>query len=195
MSSDRAPSKPQRSDAAHNRVRILDTAAQVFAERGAGVDVREIARAAGVGMGTLYRHFPTKDQLVEAVLHDSREQWLAWAQRLLEDEEAGQALHLFMEGTLTEFAKHRGLLESFTRNFGALMVEDFSSPPVHALIDELIANAKAAGELREDVTVQDIGLLLIAVGRTIELTEKTSPGTWRRPLAVILDGLRPLRTS
>jgi AcrR family transcriptional regulator len=190
MSTDRALSRPQRSDAAQNRARILDTAAEVFAERGAGVDVREIARAAGVGMGTLYRHFPTKDQLVEAVLYDVREHWLSRTRRLLDNEDAGQALRLFMEGTLIEFAKHRGLLESFTSDFGALMAEDITSPPVHALIDELIANAKAAGELRQDLTAEDIGLLLIAIGRTIELTEKTSPGTWRRPLAVVLDGLR-----
>jgi AcrR family transcriptional regulator len=153
--------------------------------------VREIARAAEVGMGTLYRHFPTKDRLVEAVLHDVRDQWVANAQELIDHDDAGQALRLFLEGTLAEHAKHRGLLESFSSDFGALVAEDVGSPPIQSMIGQLVTNAKSVGELREDVTAEDIGLLLIGVGRTIQQTEHTTPGTWRRPLAVILDGLRP----
>jgi AcrR family transcriptional regulator len=179
-----------RSDAADNRRRILETAATVFAERGVGVDVREIARVAQVGMGTLYRHFPTKEQLVEAVLHDVRERWLAQSTELLADD-SGHGLERFMRDTLLAFATHRGLLESFTRDFGPLIAEGVTSPEVHALVSGLIRRAVTRGLLRPDVTSDDIGHLLIGVGRTIELTEQASPGTWRRSLAIILDGLRP----
>lgn len=179
-----------RKDAADNRRRILATAATVFAERGVGVDVREIARVAHVGMGTLYRHFPTKEQLVEAVLHDVRERWLAQSTELLTDE-TGHGLERFMRDTLSAFATHRGLLESFTRDFGPLIAEDIASPEIHALVSGLIRRAVGRGLLRPEVTSDDVGQLLIGVGRTIELTEQSSPGTWRRSLDIILDGLRP----
>jgi hypothetical protein len=134
----------------HNRAGILEAAARMFAERGAGVDVREIARAAGVGMGTLY-----------------------------------------MEDTLTRHATHRGLLESFGTGFRALPSQQaVYRTSIEPVIAELVARVRAQGKLRDDVTSEDIGLLLIAIGRTIEVTEEKAPGTWRRFLTVVLDGLR-----
>jgi AcrR family transcriptional regulator len=175
----------------HNRAGILEAAARMFAERGVGVDVREIARAAGVGMGTLYRHFPTKDQLVEAVLADVQEDWVHTTQELLTTNDPWPALCRFMEDTLTRHAAHRGLLESFGTGFRALPSEQaVNRTSIEPVIAELVAGARAQGKLRDDVTSEDIGLLLIAIGRTIEVTEEKAPGTWRRSLTVVLNGLR-----
>jgi AcrR family transcriptional regulator len=92
----------------------------VFAERGAGVDVREIARTAGVGMGTLFRHFPTKELLIEAVLSDMDARWRTATTALLDLDDPWVGLRRFMEDTLERHSTHRGLLESFSACFDAL---------------------------------------------------------------------------
>lgn len=183
--------KPRRRDAEHNRAVILETARTVFADRGAGVDVREIARTAGVGMGTLYRHFPTKDLLIDAVLADLDAQWRDTAGTLLDLDDPWHALRWFMEDTLERHATHRGLLESFSACFDALP-EKGSSYVVHIepVVVELLARLHRAGTIRHDITANDIAVLTIAIGKVIEVTESSMPGTWRRTLDVVLAGIR-----
>jgi AcrR family transcriptional regulator len=181
--------RPLRADAARNRAGILRAAAAVFAARGCDVDVREIARCAGVGMGTLYRHFPTKEDLLDTVL---REDFLAWtreARRAAQDREPWDALCSFMEDAIARQARQRAMFERFAHSWGASTVHDCRRE-VHPVIEELLAACHTAGVLRRGVGPDDISLQLIGLGRIAELTEPTTPGAWRRHLHIALDGLR-----
>lgn len=181
--------RPLRSDAARNRAEILRAATAVFALRGAEVDVREIARCAGVGMGTLYRHFPTKEELLDTVL---REDFLAWtsdARTATRGRDPWEALHAFMDDAVTRHTRHRAMLERFAHSWDTAAGDDCRRE-VLPVISELLAACHTAGVLRPGVGPDDLSLLLVGLGRIAELSEPTSPGLWRRHLQIALDGLR-----
>jgi len=100
-----------RSDARRNRERLIASARRLFAERGVDVPVEDITQDAGVGMGTLYRHFPTKEDLVDAVLEDAFDDYLALADAAIEQEDARAGLESFLDGALAAYAANRGLAE------------------------------------------------------------------------------------
>lgn len=173
-----------RKDAARNRARILQTAARVFAERGPTADVREIAQASGVGMGTLYRHFPTKRALLDAAIEHDLLEWANAAKGTV-SEDPWTDLRRFLEDALTRHAAHRALLDSFGAPFGDTPNVQECRRRIRPVITELVARAQHAGVLRSDVTPVDIHLLLIALGRIVPL----GPAAWRRQLDIALDGL------
>lgn len=188
---DNGARRPARADAARNRSAIIDAATVVFAQRGHQVDVREIARRAGIGMGTLYRHFPTKDALLETVLH---EDFLAWSRSARADA-AGHtdpwtALSAFLDDALTRHARHRAMLERFAHSWDSASSVTECSRQLLPVIDEILTRCHAAGALRQGVTSEDIALVLISLGRIVELTAHTNPALWRRHLRICLDGLR-----
>ena len=173
-----------RRDAARNRVRILQVAAQIFADRGCSADVREIARSAGVGMGTLYRHFPTKEVLLDAALHHDLIEW-AEAARATVTADPWDDLRRFLEDALARHAVHRALLDSFGTSLGDTPNVQECRRRIRPVIAGLVTRAQQAGALRPDVTAVDIHLLLIALGRIVHL----GPSAWRRQLHIALDGL------
>lgn len=185
--------RPVRADALRNRKAIIDAAAAIFAERGHGVDVREIARCAGVGMGTLYRHFPTKDALLDTVLI---EDFAAWARSAREaaacQSDPWLALAAFCEDALVRQSCHRAVLERFATDtdtgVGAAVAA--CQRDLHPVIDRLVDRCHQAGVLRGGVSGQDISLLLIALGRVAQSSSPQSPQPWRRLLRITLDGLR-----
>jgi AcrR family transcriptional regulator len=178
-----------RVDAARNRAAIIDAATVVLAEQGSAVDVREIARRSGIGMGTLYRHFPTKEDLLGTVL---RTMFLAWAQSArqaaAEAADPWTALTDFFERALTYHAHHRAMVEFLAGNWSVPTAE--CSVLLRPVIDDLLARAHAAGVLRPGVTGDDLSLLLASLGQTVQITERCRPEMWRRLLRVCLDGLR-----
>ncbi|MGI5127071.1 TetR/AcrR family transcriptional regulator [Pseudonocardia sp. CA-107938] len=184
------PPRRQRRDAASNRRQILETSAAVFAERGLSVDVREIARRAGVGMGTLYRHFPTKDRLLDAVLEDDFTAWAAAVDQAATTSDPWQGLCRFMEDSLALLAKHRALLDGLSNPLISTPGIVACREAVGPVMTRIVERAKQAGAARADVSVDDVSLLLMGLGRIIQLTEEETPGTWRHQLAVVLDGLR-----
>jgi AcrR family transcriptional regulator len=159
------PPRPLRADAVRNRARVLQAAEQVFAEQGAGAGMDEVAAAAGVGVGTLYRHFPTKDALVAAVLIARLEQLAEVSQAYLGADRPGDALFEFL-GRFVETSKTKqDLVDAMTT--GADHDELFVAPAtavferLSALVDQLLKAAQAAGEVRSDVTAADVmGLTL-----------------------------------
>jgi AcrR family transcriptional regulator len=181
--------RTMRADAARNRAAIINAATEVLAQQGSAVDVREIARCSGVGMGTLYRHFPTKDDLISTVL---REGFLAWAesarQVAADTEDPWAALVDFFESTLIRHAHHRALMECFAGNWSVPTAE--CTLLLRPVIDELLIRAHAAGVLRVGVTGEDLSLLLVSLGQTVQLTERCRSQMWRRLLRISLDGLR-----
>ncbi|QNP68182.1 TetR/AcrR family transcriptional regulator [Streptomyces roseirectus] len=190
-----APPTPRvrRADAERNRAAILDAADAVFAEHGGAVDVREIARRSGVGMGTLYRHFPTKDDLLLTVLEKQFAAWLAEAhERATGVEDPWQALTGFFEQMLTTQAGNRAVVESYTTHGGPT---PDCARRCRTFIDELRTRCLAAGRLRPDVTTDDLLLLSGTLSQAVLTTGDSHPGQWRRLLRISLDGLSSRNTE
>lgn len=176
-----------RADAIRNREAIVEAAAEVMAEQGAAVDVREIARRSGVGMGTLYRHFPKKEDLVRTVLDQDFSRWAEAArQAAIEAEDPWAALTDFYRQALSGCARHRAIMESFALTWTD--PDPTGIPQLRAVLEEL--RARAAELLRPGVTTDDLVLLLISLGYAAQFTDECRPHMWNRLLLVSLDGLR-----
>ena len=151
-----------RADAERNRVRLLQAAKASFAKSGAATSLEEVARAAGVGIGTLYRHFPTRDALVEHVYRDALERLAADAERLTRDEAPLEALRqwllLFVDYIATKKLMHDLLA---TLGGGAAALQAQTKPRLEGAITSLVDRAKAGGDIKNDVAPLD---LLFAIG-------------------------------
>jgi AcrR family transcriptional regulator len=187
-----------RADARRNRERVLAAAAAVFAEQGADASVAEIARRAGVGAGTLFRHFPTKHDLLLATLElgfDDVQAAITHAETI--DDPWEGVVHVLTACAEIQ-ARDRGFLES-------IGPELFREPSLQrrnsermARIATLIERAQAAGVVREDLQAEDVPFLLCAVGGATGKCgagAALAPDLWRRYLGIVLDGLRPVGAS
>ncbi|HEY6835795.1 MAG TPA: helix-turn-helix domain-containing protein [Gaiellaceae bacterium] len=181
-----APAKTLRSDARRNRERLVASARELFAREGVDVPVEEITQHAGLGMGTLYRHFSTKEELIDAVLEDAFAEILELAEQAAAREDAWVGLTTFFEQTLERHAANRGLKDVLAGSERA----EAHRAGIRSLLRELVDRAQAQGTLRADVTSEDLPLVFWTSSRVIELTETVAPGYWRRHLGLLLDGLR-----
>ena|SRR5690349_3051204 len=183
--------RPLRKDAERNRRRILDAAREVFAARGLEAGLDQIAQHAGLGVGTVYRRYPDKDQLIDALFEDRIAAIAALAEEAAAHPDPWAGLVGFFERSLAEQAADRGLrqlLLSGARDCAHVNAgREQIAPPLHRLVDR----AHAAGVLREDVTVQDIPMITLMLGGLMDASRATAPDLWRRYLDLILDGLRP----
>jgi AcrR family transcriptional regulator len=184
-----ATPRRQRWDAARNRRQLLDAAREAFDERGLAADVREIARRAGVGVATVYRHFPTKDDLVQATLGDDLAEWSATTQRAAAAEDAWLGLAAFVEQTLATMARHRAILDGISTSTEAPAAFDACQAHLREALSGLVRRAHRQGTLRPDVSATDIGLQILALGRIIQLTADHDPTAWRKHSGLMLDGL------
>ena len=180
-----------RADAERNLRRVLDAAREVFAEHGLDAPVTLIAERANVGVATIFRRFPTKDDLLAALLTQRGEQLIAAADRALEHEDAGDGFRELAEFITDAQISDRGFCD-------AIGTELFARADLQQLVDgvrtrlvKLIARAQTAGALRPEVTAEDVLFVLYGVARTGLMVEHAAPGLWRRYLAVTLDGLKP----
>jgi AcrR family transcriptional regulator len=177
-----------RSDAVRNRAKLVAAARDLFARNGLDVPVEEITQQAGVGMGTLYRHFATKDELIDAVLEDAFAEILALAERAAAAEDAWDGLTAFFEGVLELRFQNRGVRELIASgNRGARHAE--MRKRIRPVIRRLIERAQAQGKLRPDFKLDDVSFVFQAVGRVIE-TDDAGRNAWRRYLDFLFDGLR-----
>jgi AcrR family transcriptional regulator len=181
---------PLRRDAAVNRQRILDAALLLFAEHGLDVSMDEVARNAGVGAGTLYRRFPTKEALLDAILAEGLERFHELAALALQESDGFAGLELFLERTLRLQLQNRALLEVLTLRLQEEPRLAQGRARIRSLIEQLVARAQAQGTLRADVGAADIQVLLWQLGRVVETTEGCRGDLWRRYLGLALDGLR-----
>ena len=176
-----------RVDAIRNREAIIAAAAEVLAVQGTAVDVREIARRSGVGMGTLYRHFPKKEDLVHTVLRKDFSEWAESArQAAIDAQDPWAALTDFYQQALTGYARHRAIVENFALTWSTPDLEGIHQ--LRLVIEELCA--RATGLLRPDVTTDDLLLLLVSLGHAVQITDECRPQMWNRLLRISLDGLR-----
>jgi AcrR family transcriptional regulator len=182
--------KPLRSDARRNRERIVASARALFAKAGPDVSVEDITRHAGVGMGTLYRHFATKEELLDAVLEETFEEIVGLANEALVATDAWAGFKGFLEGSLALHAENRGLKDVLTTREHGLERARAMRARLRPLLRQLIEQAQAQGTLRADFAFEDLPLVFWTSGRVIELTAAVAPDFWRRHLALMLDGLR-----
>ncbi|PZG19133.1 TetR family transcriptional regulator [Micromonospora craterilacus] len=187
------PDRPLRADAARNRASLLAAAEAEFAERGLAASVADIARRAGIGKGTVFRHFPTKEDLLAAVVLDRVDGLTALARRLATVADAGAALLEFLDAAAS---RQQQLDLSFLRDAGDL--NDRLTESRGRLFEEitvLVERAQAAGALRADITATDVILLMCAPSHVVSFVPDAPPQLWRRYLGIIFDGLRPYGAS
>lgn len=172
-----------RSDAQENRDRILDAGRELFSERGLGVTMREVARHAGVGPATLYRHFPARDDLVDAVLADEFDTCRRIVTECCADLDPWRGLRTFVERTVVHNVGHQGFADALMLE-GSGSFTAYRAELVRRLAD-LIRRAKAAGELRDDVVLDDVLLVLFAV-RGLAASPATRTAVAARRFAVLM---------
>ena len=182
--------RPLRRDAQANRERIVAAARAAFATRGIEATVEEIARGAGVGMGTLYRRFPTKEDLVDAVLEDAFGQFVHMAEEALAEEDAWVGFTGFLERSLALHGADRGLKDLVASSEHGLARTEAMRSRLRPLIRRLVERAQEQGSLRADFTPEDVPVVFWTAGRVIETTSPVAPDFWRRYLGLLLDGLR-----
>ncbi len=180
--------KPLRRDAAENRERLLAAASRVFAARGLDAGVEEIAREAGVGMGTLYRRFPSKQALIDELVGGLRLYLLEIARTAL-DEPDGTGLEQALLGTGELLAEQSGCLQNLWAHseVGLEAIEEY-----HGHLSELLESAQASGRIRREVTRADLSVILWSVSGVITQIGAIAPKAWRRHLEVVIAGLRPV---
>jgi AcrR family transcriptional regulator len=183
-------SRPLRRDAQANRARILDAASEIFTAEGIDAPLDEIARRAGVGTGTFYRHFVDRDALLDALFDDRVRRFDELMAETASSEDAWAGLVQLLETGLAMQAADRGLKDMLhARDRG---VGRAHQPPEATLraINGLLERAQAQGVLRTDVRTTDLPMIGAAISGVIDLTGAVAPDAWRRMLQIILDGLR-----
>lgn len=180
-----------RVDAQRNREQVLAAAQQLFADRGTSVPVDEIARAAGVGVGTVHRHFPTKDDLVDAALIASCQPILELLDTAAADPDAGHALEQLLLDLTEHQSRHRGLAERMreTDDLSPAVVE--VKQQIATGLRAVVARAQTTGQVRADVVPADLRLLFAGLATAATATGQGCSTEERlRFVRILLDGLR-----
>jgi AcrR family transcriptional regulator len=185
-----AEERPLRVDAERNRERILAAAREVFAERGLGVTMHDIAAHAGVGVGTMYRKWPNKESLIQALFEDGMAAVAEVARQAMENPDPWVGLTSFLEGILALQAGDRGLKEVMIGRADTTPGIDPGHDHFATIAEGLLARAQESGQLRADLEPSDIALVQLMVGEIIDVTRDVDPHVWRRCLGLVLDGLR-----
>ena len=181
--------KPLRKDAERNRRRILDAARELFAQRGLGVTLNDIAHHAGVGVGTVYRRFPDKRELIESLFEESIGQIEALMQQALDDPDPWRGLVTFLERTSAMQSADRGLKDLITDpSAGTERIARIRGRML-PLTEQLFERARAAGRLRDDLAAHDIPLLQLMMAAVIDAARDADPELWRRYMAILVRGL------
>jgi AcrR family transcriptional regulator len=179
-----------RADARRNRARVLKAARERFAEDGLDAQMDGIGRAAGVGVGTVYRHLPTKEDLVEALITDRFERLAEWTQEALEEDESWEAFRRVMHRSPELQARDRALSEAMASRPQKMRQAAIDSG-LYAPTEELIAHAQASGGMRSDAVTEDVPAIICGIGRVTQAGADGKTISWERFLAILLDGLQP----
>ncbi|MEU5631836.1 TetR/AcrR family transcriptional regulator [Streptomyces rishiriensis] len=178
---------PRRSDARRNREMLIAAAREIYAERGVDAPLDDIARRAGVGNATLYRHFTDRAALIETVFHDALTPILDAARETRERADAWSGLTAYLDRVFTLLAADRGAGDLMTTGMRGVPTLDALREENRRTLDTLLRRCQEQHTIRPDLTVEDLLFLLAALGRATP----AAPRSWRRHLALMLDGLRP----
>lgn len=186
MAAERRP----RSDAVRNRARLLQVAFDTFATDGLTAPVDEIARRAGVGAGTVYRHFPTKDLLFAAIISDRLAQHTAHAEQIAERSAPGPAFFEFLDWVVREGGVDQGLMEALSgTGFDLAAAVPEAEAQWIGTFARMLSAAQAAGEVRSDVDVADLKSLVVGYQAALRYRNDTAAAD--RLVAMLHAGLAP----
>jgi AcrR family transcriptional regulator len=183
--------KPLRADAERNRRRLLDAAEELFGERGLEVGVGEIAQLAGVGRGTLFRNFPSKEHLIAAIVVERMNDAVARGRELLDADDPGAALFEYLEDMVGRQQTDRALFEAVEDTFLANPDIRAAHADVIGVLDTLIERAQRAGTVRADVGAVDVLMLLKGVCQAATAFSHIDPGIAARQLDLVRAALSP----
>jgi AcrR family transcriptional regulator len=183
------PDKPLRRDAERNRQRILDAARELFAEEGLGITLNDIAHHAGVGVGTVYRRFPDKSELIEELFEQRLEDLVALARGALDDPDAWHGLKTFLRRALELQANDRGVKDLITASTDGLHRVAKIRARLLPIGLELVRRARESGQIRADVEATDLPIIQLMLSTLIDASRDGSPDLWRRYLGIITRGL------
>ena len=181
--------RPLRADAERNRLRVLEVAAEVFATEGLAAPIDEIARRAGLGVGTLYRHFPTKEALFAAIVVMRIQEVVADARAQLESDAPGEAFFAFLVRMVDGWRQKKDFMDALAS--AGVDLEDVARAKhdLHRELNKLLERAQKAGEVREDVSIKEIIALIAGTVGSLD-RHGIAPKGRDRMLAIIFDGLR-----
>lgn len=183
-------SRALRKDAQLNRQRILDAARELFAARGLEATLNDVARHANVGVGTVYRRFATKEELLEAIFEDGIDQVVEIAKAALQIEDSWDGFVWFVEHLCELTATDRGLREMVcSKAYGGYRVE-CARLQLDPHVSQVVQRARDDGYLRPEVTSTDMPILNLLAGTVTEYAGHIEPQLWRRYVALLLDGMR-----
>lgn len=184
--------RPLRADARRNQTKVLDAARVVFARHGIEAGMEEVARHAGVGVGTIYRHFPTKEALIGALAVEHLRHLVTRTQQAAEAQDAWSAFEALLWTAAEEREGDLAMTEIAAQAFqGGLPEADALHAQLHEVSDTLMSRAIAQGAMRADATAQDLGVLMCGLGQVQSVGRHCpAPMPWRRYLTIMIDGLR-----
>jgi len=185
-----APVRPLRRDAQRNRDSLLAAARIVFAENGMQASLEQVAKRAGVAIGTLYNHFPARLDLVQEVFAGKLATWVTAAEQALRMNDAWEGLCLFLETMCELQARDRGF-----NDFASIRLPEHAclagqQARIHDLGVRIVERTREQGSLRSDLVPEDLAFVIWSHSRIIEATDGIAPHAWRRHLYLMLDGFR-----
>jgi AcrR family transcriptional regulator len=184
---------PRRRDAQERRDKLLAAAQREFAAHGVDASLEKIARDAGVAIGTLYRHFPTRLDLLMAAFKPRLQEFLDGAAKALEMDDPWEGFVCYLENLFGVQAGDRGFNDFLSRRFPGNADTERIHDQMCRQIEDVLTRAQEAGEARPDITQADIVNLIWSNGRIIDATSAAAPNAWRRYLYLMLDAYRAER--
>jgi AcrR family transcriptional regulator len=184
---------PRRRDAQERRDKLIAAAQHEFAAHGVDASLEKIARDAGVAIGTLYRHFPTRLDLLMAAFKPRLQEFLDGAAKALEMDDPWEGFVCYLENLFGVQAGDRGFNDFLSRRFPDNADTEHIHDQMCRQIEDVLTRAQEAGEARPDITQADIVNLIWSNGRIIDATSATAPNAWRRYLYLMLDAYRAER--
>jgi AcrR family transcriptional regulator len=184
---------PRRRDALERRGRLIDAAQREFAIRGVNASLEGIARDADVAIGTLYRHFPTRMDLLMAAFGSRLAEFREGATRALEIDDPWEGFVAYLENMFAVQAGDRGFNDFLSRRFPSNANTERIHDEMCQEIERVLDRAQASGQVRSDIALADIVNLIWSNGRMMDATNVTAPNEWRRQLYLMLDAYRAER--
>jgi AcrR family transcriptional regulator len=184
---------PRRRDAIERHGRLITAAQREFAVRGVNASLEAIARDAGVAIGTLYRHFPTRMDLLMAAFDPRLREFLDGAEKALEIDDPWDGFVSYLENLFRVQAGDRGFNDFLSRRFPSNADTERIHDEMCEQIERVLGRAQASGQARPDIALADIVNLIWSNGRMMDATSTTAPNEWRRHLFLMLDAYRAER--
>ena len=192
--SDHPAPRPLRRDARRNRDAIVAAARQLFCDHGLEAPLEQVARRAGVGIATLYRHFPNRAALLDAVLTVDLQAHIDAAEQALATDDPWDGFSFYLEQSCRLQATDRGLNDVMGMRFPRATATEAAKARLFEVVGRVVDRAQQSGQLRADVTLEDLAFLNWANIRILPAVRAAgAPDAWRRPLGLLLDGLRAER--